>query len=97
MTEKIILITGANGEVGHGLVEQLSAQPDGLLTVAMDIREADEFVRTHVDKTMIGDVLDELHAGRDPAVVIDGDGLPVAIVNVEENQVHPKRVLNRPG
>jgi threonine 3-dehydrogenase len=57
--KKIILITGAGGEVGHGLIEHLHTKSDPRSVVAMDIRELDEAIATQVDDNRTGDILDE--------------------------------------
>lgn len=56
--EKVILITGANGEVGHGLIEQLSQAPDKPPLVVLDLRGLDKSLRAKVNRTIIGDILD---------------------------------------
>jgi nucleoside-diphosphate-sugar epimerase len=56
--KKVTLITGANGEVGHGLIERLSSQPDSNPVVVLDIRGLDESKAHLVDTTIVGDILD---------------------------------------
>ncbi|MCA9291497.1 MAG: NAD-dependent epimerase/dehydratase family protein [Phycisphaerales bacterium] len=53
-----ILITGAGGEVGHGLI---SALHDGGSrdVVAMDIRELPDSLRAQCRETMVGDICDD--------------------------------------
>lgn len=58
MRQKIILITGANGEVGHGLIRQLAETPGMPPVVVLDIRGLDESMRPFVYETKIGDILD---------------------------------------
>ncbi len=58
MRPKIILITGANGEVGHGLIHQFAAQPEKPPVVVLDIRGLDAAMRPHVYETIVGDILD---------------------------------------
>jgi threonine 3-dehydrogenase len=58
MRQKIILITGANGEVGHGLIRQLAETPDMPPVVVLDIRGLDDSMRPLVYETKIGDILD---------------------------------------
>jgi threonine 3-dehydrogenase len=58
MRPQIILITGANGEVGHGLIRQLAEQPGMPPVVVLDIRGLDERIRPLVYETKIGDILD---------------------------------------
>lgn len=55
--ERVILITGANGEVGHGLIDALSQMPDQLPMVALDIKRLDRAQRHKVKRTIIGDIL----------------------------------------
>jgi len=56
--KKIILITGANGEVGHGLIQQLARQPGQLPIVALDVKKLDHALRSHVHRIVVGDILD---------------------------------------
>jgi threonine 3-dehydrogenase len=58
MRQKIILITGANGEVGHGLIRQLAEMSNMPPVVVLDIRGLDESMRPFVYETKIGDILD---------------------------------------
>jgi len=57
MPVKTILITGANGEIGHGLIEQLSEQ-GGMHIVAMDMVPLEESVRCRCHRIVTGDILD---------------------------------------
>lgn len=59
MRKKVILITGANGEVGHGLIRQLYDMPDKPDVVVLDIRGLDEKMMPLVDGAVVGDILDE--------------------------------------
>ncbi len=59
MRPKVTLITGANGEVGHGLIRELSAMADQPPVVVLDIRGLDEQMQSLVDATIVGDILDE--------------------------------------
>jgi nucleoside-diphosphate-sugar epimerase len=56
--KKVVLITGANGEVGHGLIEQLSATGDHEI-LALDVVELDTSLRDKVRGTLVGDILDQ--------------------------------------
>ncbi len=56
--KKVVLITGANGEVGHGLIEQLSAAGDTEI-LALDVVELDPKLRDRVRGTLVGDILDQ--------------------------------------
>jgi nucleoside-diphosphate-sugar epimerase len=54
--EKVVLVTGAGGEMGHGLISALSKA--GRAIVAMDIRELDPEVREHCRSSYVGDICD---------------------------------------
>ncbi len=58
MRQKVILITGANGEVGHGLIQQLSEMRNMPPVIVLDIRGLDESMRPRVYETIVGDILD---------------------------------------
>jgi nucleoside-diphosphate-sugar epimerase len=58
MRQKAILITGANGEVGHGLINQLSEMGNMPPVIVLDIRGLDESMRPRVWETIVGDILD---------------------------------------
>lgn len=58
MRKKVTLITGANGEVGHGLISQLYAMPDKPETVVLDIRGLDDHMMPLVETSIVGDILD---------------------------------------
>ncbi len=55
---KIILITGANGEVGHGLIQQLGEREERLPIVVLDIKKLDYALRPFVSRIVVGDILD---------------------------------------
>ncbi|MGA9115387.1 MAG: NAD-dependent epimerase/dehydratase family protein [Bacteroidota bacterium] len=53
-----VLVTGANGEMGHGLIERLAA--DGTRNViAMDIQPVDDSLRSWCTAAITGDILEE--------------------------------------
>ncbi len=58
LREKITLITGANGEVGHGLIEHLAATRSAADVVVLDLRGLDEAMRGKVNRVIVGDILD---------------------------------------
>lgn len=58
-----VLITGAGGEVGHGLIEALHEQGRDAI-VAIDIRELDAGLRAKCSETFVGDICDPLLLGR---------------------------------
>jgi nucleoside-diphosphate-sugar epimerase len=51
------LITGANGEMGHGLIEELAAEGEHNI-IAMDVRPIDESLAPKCSTTVVGDILD---------------------------------------
>lgn len=55
--KKVVLITGANGEVGHGLVEHLSQESDTQI-LALDVKDIDASLRPKVTRAIVGDILD---------------------------------------
>ena len=59
MRPRVTLITGANGEIGHGLIRELHQMKDQPAVVVLDIRGLDEKMVPLVDTTIVGDILDE--------------------------------------
>lgn len=57
MRKKVILITGANGEVGHGLIARLTERGEHDI-LALDLRPLDEALRPLVHVHIAGDILD---------------------------------------
>ncbi|MBL8056919.1 MAG: NAD-dependent epimerase/dehydratase family protein [Anaerolineales bacterium] len=57
MAAQTILITGANGEIGHGLIEHL-AQRGSVRVVALDVRPLDAALQARCYRTVVGDILD---------------------------------------
>jgi nucleoside-diphosphate-sugar epimerase len=53
----VVLITGANGEIGHGLIERLAGQPDRAI-VTLDLAPLDRAIAWKVDREMTGSILD---------------------------------------
>jgi threonine 3-dehydrogenase len=62
MREEVILISGANGEIGHGLIRHL-AQEDATI-VALDVNPLDKNLRDLVKTWIVGDILDQILLGR---------------------------------
>ncbi len=56
--EPIVLITGANGEVGHGLIEYFSAHADTPDLVTLDLHPLDEKLIPLVKQHFTGNILD---------------------------------------
>jgi len=58
MRKSIILITGVNGEIGHGLVRSL--YKEGITNlVGIDLNTPDEFVQERTQDYMLGNILDK--------------------------------------
>ncbi len=57
MRKPVVLITGANGEVGHGLINELSAQGHEDI-LAMDLDPVDERLAAKCRATFVGNILD---------------------------------------
>jgi threonine 3-dehydrogenase len=53
-----VLITGANGEMGHGLIEQL-AKDGGKNIIALDVRAIDDGLKPLCTACIAGDILEE--------------------------------------
>jgi nucleoside-diphosphate-sugar epimerase len=54
--EKTVLITGANGEMGHGLIDSL-AENGSVGIVALDLHPIDDSLRRRCIRTIVGDIL----------------------------------------
>ncbi len=61
--KEVVLITGANGEVGHGLIEYLGKRGD-VQVVAMDIQPLEDHLRRYCSEVITGDILDMMLLGR---------------------------------
>jgi threonine 3-dehydrogenase len=53
----VVLITGAGGEIGHGLIERLSGQSHRAI-VTLDITPLDPAIAARVDREITGSILD---------------------------------------
>jgi nucleoside-diphosphate-sugar epimerase len=57
MRKPVVLITGAAGEIGHGLIHRLSAE--GVTSViTLDLKPLDEELAAHVERQFVGSILD---------------------------------------
>ncbi len=57
MRKPVVLVTGANGEVGHGLIEQIAAEQT-MDILALDLDPIDPVVGAHCRATFVGNILD---------------------------------------
>ena len=63
MREKVVLITGANGEIGHGLIAKIG-QENRAKIVALDLKPLDESLIPYCERFIQGDILDNMLLGR---------------------------------
>jgi threonine 3-dehydrogenase len=63
MRERVVLVTGANGEVGHGLISYLGERGDTRI-VGLDIKELDPELKPYCCRFIQGDILDSMLLGR---------------------------------
>lgn len=57
MRKPVVLITGAGGEIGHGLIDQLTGQKDRAI-VTLDVSPLDGVIAAKVDREITGSILD---------------------------------------
>lgn len=62
MRDEVVLITGANGEIGHGLIHYLAKA--GKQIVALDVNPLDRSLTDEVKACVVGDILDQTMLGR---------------------------------
>jgi threonine 3-dehydrogenase len=62
MRKPVTLITGANGEIGHGLIEYFAKHDMPVL--ALDLKPIDEKLAGLVHASIVGDILDDFLMGR---------------------------------
>lgn len=63
MRKEVLLITGANGEIGHGLIKELGERYHATI-VAIDLKPLDECLVGYCDRFIVGDILDKTLLGR---------------------------------
>jgi len=63
MRKEIVLITGANGEIGHGLISFLG-ETKKYSIVAMDVQPLDQTLIPYCERFIQGDILDSMLLGR---------------------------------
>ena len=63
MRKEVVMITGANGEIGHGLISHLGKKGDiGIL--ALDVQPLDADLMPYCQRFIQGDILDNMLLGR---------------------------------
>jgi len=63
MREEVVLITGANGEIGHGLIKKIHHDVNAKI-VALDLKPLDESLEPYCERFFQGDILDNMLLGR---------------------------------
>lgn len=63
MRREVILITGANGEIGHGLIHHLG-KDQNFSIIALDVQPIDDDLKPFVYRFIQGDILDQMVLGR---------------------------------
>jgi len=63
MRKEVVLITGANGEIGHGLISHL-AEKEKVNILALDVMPMDDDLRSRCERFIQGDILDHMLLGR---------------------------------
>jgi len=63
MRKEVVLITGANGEMGHGLITHLG-QKENIQVVALDVSPLDPDLKPFCERFIQGDILDGMLLGR---------------------------------
>jgi len=63
MRKEVVLITGANGEIGHGLITHL-AEKEKIHILALDVIPLDDHLRSMCERFIQGDILDQMLLGR---------------------------------
>jgi threonine 3-dehydrogenase len=63
MRNEVVLITGANGEIGHGLINKLNEMGNRQI-VAIDLKPLDECLQGCCERFIQGDILDKTLLGR---------------------------------
>lgn len=58
MRKPVVLITGASGEIGHGLIESLSTG-SGASIITVDLRQLNEELQPKVEDEIVGSILDK--------------------------------------
>jgi nucleoside-diphosphate-sugar epimerase len=63
MRKEVVLITGANGEIGHGLISYLAEQGK-VNIIALDVQPLEDELRVRCTRAIQGDILDQMLLGR---------------------------------
>jgi len=58
MSVRAVLITGANGEIGHGLIMRLTEEREAVRIVAIDVHPLNKELKRRCHEVITGDILD---------------------------------------
>ena len=59
MRKPVVVITGAGGEIGHGLIDRLAERGDRRI-VTLDVSPLDASIARKVDREVTGSIVDKL-------------------------------------
>jgi nucleoside-diphosphate-sugar epimerase len=93
MPRRTLLITGANGEIGHGLIADL-AETGQVRIVCLDLHMPDEAVRSRCYRTVAGDIND-LPLLEDLSATYDFDGIYHLAALLSTKSERQPRLANR--
>jgi len=85
MSTKAILITGANGEIGHGLVSSLMERNSSTRIVAVDVHPLSKTLTEQCHEVIVGDIMDSSLHDRLAADGIECVVTPPHTVTQEKN------------
>jgi len=63
MRKEVVLITGANGEIGHGLITRIGEEQRARI-VGLDLKPLDQRLEKYCERFILGDILDKMLLGR---------------------------------
>ena len=87
MRKSVTLITGASGEIGHGLIERLVAD-GGSPIITIDLKPVEKDLRRMVEREYVGSILEEHLLERILAEYEVDAGLPPRRHAVDARRVH---------
>ncbi|HEY4613738.1 MAG TPA: NAD-dependent epimerase/dehydratase family protein [Bacteroidota bacterium] len=64
MSTKAVLITGANGEIGHGLITRLKERQPDIRIIAIDVHPLQKELKRLCHEAIVGDILDTVMIDR---------------------------------
>ncbi len=64
VSTKAVLITGANGEIGHGLITRLKREQPDIRIIAIDVHPLSKELKRQCHEAIVGDILDTVMIDR---------------------------------